>query len=544
MITHQAKGVSRRSLLGVAGTAALGMGLAGCGQTGSGSPGDGNSGPAVALPVWKEPQGLPTPDFPGIPGRLSAGYLSYPKNPPSMAESGPASGGTISAAYPISGGTPPPVERNVYWQAINKALNTDFRATLIPAGDYTAKFSVLVAGDDLPDLIAAPSTYPRLPQLLNAKFTDLTEYVSGSAIEEYPNLAYVATDAWRGATFENRIFAIPQSKEPMPSVMFARKDLLAAAGASADCASFQEFRELAVALSRPAENRWALGSVPGVVQFILSMLGRPNAWIEEGGKFTAQLETPEYRQAVSETASMWADGLFHPDAMASDTVGQKHWLVAQSIALHWDAIGAWTDDVFKQAKLAENLTCIVPPGFTGGPGTSAISKPWFRLLLMPKAEPDRVRELLRVLDYLYAPFGSKEYLLKTFGVEGVDFTFDGSEPIPTEQGIAETALMMRYVGTPPVVTYQPGQPEVTKARYDYGKSVQDLIIDDPTVGLLSETEQNKSQELTSLVTDAVNAIVAGKKPLDTFDETVQTWRRTGGDEIRREFEESLQGSDR
>ncbi|HLT60267.1 MAG TPA: hypothetical protein VK020_03700, partial [Microlunatus sp.] len=356
--------------------------------------------------------------------------------------------------------------------------------------------------------------------------------------------AYVATDAWRGATFDNRIFAIPQSKEPMPSVMFARKDLLAEVGGSADCRSFQEFRDLAVALTRPAESRWALGSVTGVVQFLMSMFGHPNAWIEQDGAFTAQIETPEYRQALAETASMWADGLFHPDAMASDTVGQKHWMVAKAIALHWDAIGAWTDDVFKQAKLAENLTCIRPPGFDGGPGTSAISKPWFRLMLMPKAEPDRVRELLRMLNWLYAPFGSREYLLKTFGVEGVDFTYDGSEPIPTERGISETALMMRYVGTPPVVTYQPGQPEVTKARYDYGKSIQDIVVDDPTVGLLSETEQNKSAELGSMITDAVNAIVSGKKPVDSFDDTVQTWLRSGGEDIRTEFQESRQRSDR
>lgn len=544
MFADRATGISRRGLLGAAGAATLGFGLAGCGQSGAGPADAGQSGPAVELPTWKEPEGLPKPDYPGIPGRLSAGYLSYPKNPPSMASARPASGGTISAAYPISGGTPPPLDRNAYWQAINKSLNTDFRATLIPAGEYPAKFSVLIAGDDLPDLIAAPSTYPRLPQLLKAKFTDLTDYVSGSAIEEYPNLAYVATGAWRGATFDNRIFAIPQSKEPMPSVMFARKDLLAEAGGSAECGSFQEFRELSASMSRPDENRWALGSVSGVVQFILSMLGRPNAWSQDGGTFTAQIETPEYQQALAETTSMWSDGMFHPDSMASDTVGQKHWLVARSIALHWDAIGAWTDDVFKQERLAETLTCIVPPGFDGGPGTSAVSKPWFRLMLMPKAEPDRVREFLRVLNYLYAPFGSQEYLLKTFGVEGVDFTFDGSEPIPTEQGIAETALMMRYVGTPPVVTYQPGQPEVTKARYGYGKSIQDLIVDDPTVGLLSETEQNKSQELSSLITDAVNAIVSGKKPVDSFGETVQTWRKTGGDDVRREFEESLQGSDR
>ncbi len=534
--------VTRRNLLATAGVASA-LGVVGCSSDGPGSndPGAGSGRAAtVTMPTWAEPEGLPEPDFPGVPGRLAAAYLSYPADPPSMAPEKPAEGGVISAAYPISGGAPPPVGRNAYWQAMNEALNCDFQATLVGSSEYTAKFSTMIAGNDLPDLIAAPSTYPQLPKLLEAQFTDLTEYVSGDAINEYPNLAYLATGAWQECTYNNKILAIPQSKEPMPSVMFARKDIVAEAGLSSEVTSFAEFSELCRAIARPQQNRWAVGSVPGLVNFVMSMLGLPNPWIEEGGEFTHQIETEEYQQALAEVTRLWADGLVHPDALASDTIQQKNWLVSGACGLHWDGIGAWTDDVFKTNGLADNLTCIVPPGFDGGPGSSAISKPIFRRMLMTKTEPDRVRELLRFLDYLYAPFGSKEYVLKTYGVEGVDYTLDGSEPIPTEQGITETALMMRYVGTPPVVTYTAGQPEVTKARYNYGAAIQDIIVDDPTVGLYSDAEQAKSTELTSVITDGVGKIVQGNDPIESFSQVVDTWRAQGGDEIREELAQALQ----
>lgn len=534
--------VTRRNLLAAAGAVSA-LGVVGCSTQGPGTedPDTGTGGAAtVAMPTWAEPAGLPEPDFPGVPGRLAAGYLSYPADPPAMAQEKPAGGGPISAAYPISGGAPPPVDRNVYWQAMNEALNCDFQATLVGSGEYTAKFSTMIAGNDLPDLIAAPSTYPQLPKLLEAQFTDLTEYVSGDAINDYPNLAYLATGAWQECTYNNKIFAIPQSKEPMPSVMFARKDIISETGLSAEVTSFAEFDELCRAIARPQQNRWAVGSVSGLVLFIMAMRGKPNQWIEEGGAFTHQIETEEYQQTLSEVATLWADDLIHPDALASDTIQQKNWLVSGACGLHWDGIGAWTDDVFKTNGLADNLTCIVPPGFDGGTGSSAISRPIFRRMLMRKAEPDRVRELLRFLDYLYAPFGSQEYLLKTYGVEGDNYALDGSEPIPTEQGITETALMMRYVGTPPVVTYTAGQPTVTEARYNYGASIQDIIVDDPTVGLYSDTEQSKATELTSIIDDGVGQIVQGGAGVDSITETIDRWRAQGGDQIRDELAQAWQ----
>lgn len=535
--------IDRRTFLGGAGlaTAGVGLTLAGC----SAAPDEGSQfgvkGDGVVLPVHREPDGLPTPDFPGIPGRLAPGYLSYPADPPSLATSGPASGGTITAAYSISGATPPPVDRNTYWQAINKELNTDFQATLIPSAEWGAKFATLVAGEQLPDLVRTSSdSYPRLPELLEARFTDLTEYVSGEAILDYPNLANMPTESWKGCVFNGKIFAVPQSKEPMPSVIFMRKDLAEDLDIPTAWSSFDEFSEICGEITSAQANRWAIGSVDGAIQHVMSMLGTPNSWAEADGRFTAQVETEEYRQCLSAVAQLWKDGVFHPDALAGTTADGKQWLVSGACLLHWDSMMAWSDDVFKSARLAAKLAVVPPPGFSGGKGTSSISKPWSSLQLISKTDPDRVRELLRVLDYLYAPFGSSEYLLKIYGVEGVDFNFEDGQPVQTSQGITQTALMMRYVGTPPVVTYEPGQEEVTKARYDYGTSIQDVIVDDPTVGLVSQTAQMKAAELNALIKDISFDVVSGKSDIAELDEVVDQWRTQGGDAVRNEYEQALQ----
>jgi putative aldouronate transport system substrate-binding protein len=45
---------------------------------------------------------------------------------------------------------------------------------------------------------------------------------------------------------------------------------------------------------------------------------------------------------------------------------------------------------------------------------------------LKKASADRIKEMLRVLDFLAAPFGTEEDLLLQYGLPDVHYTFDGS----------------------------------------------------------------------------------------------------------------------
>src|SRR6185437_3984418 len=51
--------------------------------------------------------------------------------------------------------------------------------------------------------------------------------------------------------------------------------------------------------------------------------------------------------------------------------------------------------------------------------------------VLKKAAPDRIREILGVLNYFGAPFGSQESLLLTYGVKDTDYTLDPQgNPVP------------------------------------------------------------------------------------------------------------------
>ncbi|RCK71239.1 hypothetical protein DT076_01965 [Desertihabitans brevis] len=71
------------------------------------------------------------------------------------------------------------------------------------------KFDTTVAGGDLPDVVYVPTDVAQLPRLMEAKFHDLTELLSGDAVAEYPALANLSPDLWRGCVFNGRIWGIP-----------------------------------------------------------------------------------------------------------------------------------------------------------------------------------------------------------------------------------------------------------------------------------------------------------------------------------------------
>src|SRR4051812_27956923 len=133
------------------------------------------------LPTYVPIQGL-TPDLPGTPdGLVAPGYTNYPKDKLfQTVKDAPATGGDISLSLETSNPPVPPVDQNPAWQAVNKAVNAKLNVTVIPFGDFNAKWATMQAGSELPDLmctITRPDV-PIVPAFLNAKCQDLTPYLA------------------------------------------------------------------------------------------------------------------------------------------------------------------------------------------------------------------------------------------------------------------------------------------------------------------------------------------------------------------------------
>src|SRR4051794_36595904 len=138
----------------------------------------------------------PKPHLPGTSDGIDPGYFSYPKNTVRTVQEAVGTG-DFSAIVKTTAGLPAPVDQNPAWQEVNKRLGMNSNLNIVATADYPTRLPALIAGGDLPDMVYnAASFVSHAPELLAAQFADLTPYLSGDAIKDYPNLANFPTVSW------------------------------------------------------------------------------------------------------------------------------------------------------------------------------------------------------------------------------------------------------------------------------------------------------------------------------------------------------------
>lgn len=531
-----------RAIGGVTAAAALPTLLGACSGGPESKPNTSTSNAKVRLPTFVPYEGV-KPDLAPTTDGVLAGFLSYPAEPVAGLTEKPGSGAAMVAMV-SNPGPIPPVNGNRYLQNMAQVLNVDLKPRFIPVAEYTSKLATVVASDDIPDFLQLMGV-SRVPELLRAKFADLTDHLSGDAVKEYPFLANLPTESWRTCVFNGGIYGLPIPRAAVGPLMYYRADLLAQKGLNGNPNSFEDFRTLCRELTDERSHKWACVSPNGVKTFVQQMLGVPTSdWQEKDGTFTNIWELPETEQAVGVIADLWKDGVFHPDSL-SGSIDAKTTFIAGTVSIHYDNYTAWSG--YAQQALPSNpdfrLEGMLPPNFDSSSERSLWKgNPSYSTAVIKKAGKERVAELLRVANALAAPFGTKEYLQFKLGVEGVHYTKKGPDPAPTSTGTAEVATVMNYLGSPPAILYEAGNPELTKQEHAYQQKAIPLANQSPTLGLYSNTQGSQGAQLTQAMTDAQNEIITGRKPLSTWKDAVRDWKQKGGDKIRSEYEESFAAS--
>src|SRR5690606_19394932 len=138
-----------------------------------------------------------------------------------------------------------------------------------PIGDYPSKFQTLVAGNDLPDICAVlPTITTRIPEMLRATFTDLSEYLSGDAVNDYPALANIPTYNWQNGIYGDSIYLIPSPRWILYRAYVVRVDIAEAAGLDPHFTNGSELGDLLAGLSNPKSNTFATASALALLDMV------------------------------------------------------------------------------------------------------------------------------------------------------------------------------------------------------------------------------------------------------------------------------------
>ena len=506
------------------------------------------SAPAASLPTYVPFQG-PKPDFaPSSDGIVPAGYLTFPRqlvkstNPPISKQSGEVS----FLSYSINP-TPAPVDQNPAWQQVNRDLGLDLKFTYTALQDYNVKLNTVISSGQLPDMFTMNVLGVLIPnelEFFKSQCADVTQFVSGDAIKAFPNLANLPQIAWRNCRFNGAFYALPRVVNAVGSTLLVQQNLLDDIGIK-DIKSKDDFARAVKEMTH--NDVYGIGGVQAnTMQWLLMMFRAPNQWRESAGKFTRDWETPEYREAVALLRSFWDAGYVHPDTPTYVQQQGAQPFYAGKFGLYptnFFAFGIAWDRLIGINKNFR-LNALIAPGFDGGKGTQFQDWGGNQVTVLKKGSPERVKQVLDVLNYLAAPFGSQEYLNLWYGQPGTDFNFDErGNPVYTKTGQNNVQyIAWQTIISPPPVLFDGVDPGFVNAAHPIETAAHDLAVTDPSVGLYSPTLASKGASLTQAMTDGVNQILFGRAPIDSLDQLIKTWRTNGGDQIRAEYEAAFAAS--
>ncbi|MDD1386788.1 extracellular solute-binding protein [Curtobacterium poinsettiae] len=547
-----ASGFSRRAFIGGAaavGSIGIAAGLSGCsvfGGSGAGG-GDGSGGASVALPDYVPITKGPKPDLAGT-GNVQPVYYKQPADTElfKSVTGALAGAGTISA-FTVSYNPPPP-SNNSYLSYIEKKVNSKFDLQITPADSFEQKFATVVAGGSVPDVVEFPSyfTPPGQARLLEAQFADLSKYLSGSAVRDYPNLANIPTAAWVNTRVNGRIWGVPEPRPAFKSAMLIRADLVGAGeNGVPKLASKSDFTSLCRDLTKPSSNRWALAGSGGSAyvdwgyDFFGAMFHVPNGWANRSGKFVSAYETDEWLEMASYIRSLRGNGYFQPDTPSLQSSQVKTLFSNGTVVMHVDSLTAVLDPTLPESTV---IDAVRPFSASGGAVWTYQGASQFSFAAIKKQDDSRVRKILAVLNYLAAPFGSTEYRDLTYGEKGVHFTEQDGTYELTAAGTAQIGStgLFRLAAGPQVLFSSVPIDNRLKRVHDWETAAQGALVKDASAGLYSEAATASSSSVNQFL-GTTGDFILGRKSLSDVKSAQQQWTQSTGNSIRSQLESASGG---
>ncbi len=463
----------------------------------------------------------------------------------------PGSGDTVNALTVSFNPPPLPLNQNKYWQELNKRLNANWQVQL-PSGNegYTEKAAALLASGDLPDLFCielflSPSLAPALQQ---GAFTDLTSYLSGNELNNYPNIAKISPISWKNTRFNGKIYGVPRARPVANGGLFFRLDLIEKVGMSVP-KNADEFFQLTKAITQYGKGQaWALGNGgtvfgSGSPMFCMEMFGVPNNWrLEKNGTLTHMFQTDEFKASMLYIRKLYTAGVFHPDYFTQTltqtttafTTGKVAAYVTGMAGLLTARLGAKTVDP------QSNVGLLIP---AGDKAIGWLAAGHFGTVGIPSqvgSDQNRVKTLLRILDYFCAPRFSIEGDFLATGIDGWDNTKAANEVKALNATGSKEVGDLTYIENPAPIYYTPTEPSFALKLQGYAKQLQAIGITDPTAPLYSPTATKQQAQLNQVYNDRFIRFVKGTDPETSVGGFASDFLSNGGAQIAKEFQDQLQ----
>lgn len=451
--------------------------------------------------------------------------------------------------------------------ALEEKLNVDFVVWQMPADDFQEVFSIRLAGGDLPDVFK-----------VNIK--DIPNYQKQGILGEVPletifKLAPTVTERYNEYSPDGAIWSAAKYdgiNYGMPKINLAgiygqnvvwRKDWLDNVGISKVPETLEEFEEALYAFRHddPDGNGekdtyglsdYAQGMIFGA--YGIGNMSKPKyagsaMMLNEDNLPVMSITQPGMKEALTKLNEWYEKEIIDPEFITSeDTSG--YWAVSE--AFQNSRIGLtsrtyfyhWWDDPVNDDEDAENVVTFkvnnpdgeyvfgeapIGPDGHAGTGTQGYIKNAILFTTKATEDPRKVEAILKMWDnsFIGEDQDPELYELLNYGVEGETFEYDqNGEPQIILEGHKKIEEGLVFALADPL-----HEERINKDMYDFAKQVSPKdnypkLMIPPT----EEYSQYKS-DIRRMGEEAVISFITGERPIDEYDEFIETYLKHGGQEV-------------
>ncbi len=448
----------------------------------------------------------------------------------------------------------PPSDDSPVLKELEKFTDTDIKMNWVLDSAYQDKLNITLASGDLPHIMMIPT---KIPSFLSAVRDDAF-WELGPYLKDYPNLSQANEITLNNSSIDGKIYGIYRARPLGRNGVIIRKDWLKNLGLETP-KTIDEFYNVLKAFTEQDPDGdgkddtygMVISKYTGPFDVMQTWFGAPNKWGEDdNGNLQPDFMTKEYMEALKFFKKLYDEGLINEDFAVMDPQKWGDPLLNHEAGVIVDVVDrahrAEEDMLAADPNLKEPIDVFGavegPKGMFNLP-TSGYSG----MLAIPKSSVKTEEDLKRVLTFIDKMSEKEAQILAYNGLEGRHYEMkDGKFTVLTNNN---EALINEYTD---LNQFQTGIPEdrflteektpLIQKEEEVKLANEEIVVPNPAEALISEVYAQKGQQLDNIINDARIKFIVGQIDEAGFNEAIELWKSTGGndyiEEINKLYKES------
>ncbi|MBB3111618.1 putative aldouronate transport system substrate-binding protein [Paenibacillus phyllosphaerae] len=442
---------------------------------------------------------------------------------------------------------------------IEKRTNANIHFEWVPNASYTDKFNITLASGKLPAIMYVPDV--KSPSFVNAAksgaFWELGPY-----LKDYTNLGGANPVILTNSSVDGKNYGLYRGRALGRNGVIFRQDWLANVGLSTPT-TIDEFYNMLKAFKEKDPDKNGKDDTYGMVlvkwtgqwasgfDIMKLWFGSPNKWGVRDGKLVPEHLTSEYMEALKFMRKLYEEKLINSDFAVMDSAKWTDPIVNGNAGVIVDVVdnAARIDDKIHAALVKAGtdqpdihfMDVIGAVNGTDGQLHTLPTSGFAGMLAVPKSTVKSEDELKRVLAFIDQMNEPEMQTLAGFGIEGKHYTKSGEAIEPSK----DTVLLESEVeGLNQMLTFMPEdrslkvkQTPLRIKQTELMKENEKTIVSNPAEPFISTVYSQKGAQLDNMINDARIKYIVGKIDEAGFQEAIEAWKKSGGDELIAEMNE-------